>query len=190
MGALDPACTALGDILDAHTPTPGAEAADVARIRAAVASGDPWSRTRPLHVTGSAIVVHPPTRRVLLRWHDRMGSWLQVGGHADAGETDPLAIARREAEEETGLGDLVPWPDRVRPGLVHVVVVPVPASATEPAHEHADLRFVLATARPDEVTPETATARLRWLAMPEAFDLVVEENLRTTLTRVAALLDT
>jgi 8-oxo-dGTP pyrophosphatase MutT (NUDIX family) len=118
-----------------------------------------------------------------------MGSWLQVGGHADPGETDPLAVARREAEEETGLGDLAPWPDPTRPGLVHVVIVPVPASATEPAHEHADLRYVLATARPDDVTPETATARLRWLALPEAFDLAAEDNLHTTLTRVAALLD-
>jgi 8-oxo-dGTP pyrophosphatase MutT (NUDIX family) len=189
MGALDPTGTALGEVLDAHTPTPGPEAADMARILAAVAAGDPWSRTQPLHVTGSAIVVHSPTRRVLLRWHDRMGSWLQVGGHADPGETDPLAVARREAEEETGLRDLVPWPDPARPRLVHVVIVPVPASAIEPAHEHADLRYVLSTARPDEVTPETATARLRWLALPEAFDLAVEDNLHATLTRVAALLD-
>jgi 8-oxo-dGTP pyrophosphatase MutT (NUDIX family) len=39
------------------------------------------------------------------------GGWLQVGGHGDPGEGDPLAIALREAAEETGLSDLVPWPD-------------------------------------------------------------------------------
>ena len=51
------------------------EAADLDRVRALVAgTDDPWSRALPLHVTGSALVVHPPSRRVLLRWHDRMGS--------------------------------------------------------------------------------------------------------------------
>src|SRR5919112_736365 len=84
------------------------EAADLARIVELVAAGDPWSRSLPLHITGSALVVHPPTRRVLLRWHERQEAWLQVGGHADHGETDPFKIALREAAEETGLEDLRP----------------------------------------------------------------------------------
>jgi 8-oxo-dGTP pyrophosphatase MutT (NUDIX family) len=138
-------------------------------------------------VTGSAVIVHPPTGRVLLRWHERMGSWLQVGGHGDPGETDPLLVARREATEETGLSDLVPWPEPAGAGLVHVVVVPVPAGRGEPAHEHADLRFVLATEHPDDVRPESPSAPLRWLTLADALDAVAEDNLRLTLERVAAL---
>ena len=87
------------------------EQRDVARVRALVDDADPWSRSAPLHVTGSALVVHPPTRRVLLRWHARMQAWLQVGGHGDPGETSPFSVAVREAIEETGLHDLVAWPD-------------------------------------------------------------------------------
>src|SRR3954447_8552207 len=82
----------LDDILAAHRPVDDAEATDLARIRALVASDPatgPWSRELPLHVTASALVVHPATRRVLLRWHARQGSWLHVGGHGDPGETDP-----------------------------------------------------------------------------------------------------
>ncbi|HEX6569470.1 MAG TPA: NUDIX domain-containing protein, partial [Acidimicrobiales bacterium] len=96
--------------LERYVPRTPAESVDVARVRALAASDDPWSRTRPVHVTGSALVVHPPTGRVLLRWHERMGSWLHVGGHVDAGETGPLTAALREAREETGLADLSPWP--------------------------------------------------------------------------------
>jgi 8-oxo-dGTP pyrophosphatase MutT (NUDIX family) len=39
------------------------------------------------------------------------GDCLQVGGYGDPGENEPLEIALREAAEETGLSDLVPWPD-------------------------------------------------------------------------------
>ncbi len=179
----------VADELDAHVPASDAEAADLARLRALVAAGDPWSRARSLHVTGSALIVHPPSRRVLLRWHQRMGAWLQVGGHGDPGESSALAVARREAEEETALSDLRSWPDPDAPApLLHVVVVPVPAGKGEPAHEHGDMRFVLATERPDEAEPESTEAPLRWLTLDEARAAAAMDNLVITLDRLEALL--
>jgi 8-oxo-dGTP pyrophosphatase MutT (NUDIX family) len=174
----------LDERLNAYRPSV-VEAGDVERVRELVAAGAPWDRTAPLHVTGSALIVHPPSGRVLLRWHERQQAWLQVGGHADPGEHDPLAVALREGREETGLPDLEPWPDGA---LRHVVVVPVPANDREPAHEHADLRFVLATRRPDVAHPERPTAPLRWLSIDEALELAAEENVRETIRRVGRLL--
>jgi 8-oxo-dGTP pyrophosphatase MutT (NUDIX family) len=171
-------------------PRSAAEAADVERIRTLAGAGDPWARSSPLHVTGSALVVHPPSGRVLLRWHDRMRAWLQLGGHGDPGETDPFAVAVREAAEETGLSDLMPWPEPSSPMLLHVVIVTVPAGRGEPDHEHADLRYLLATDRPDDVTPESASATLRWLTIDEALavgGVDGEDNLRTTLARAGEL---
>jgi 8-oxo-dGTP pyrophosphatase MutT (NUDIX family) len=179
--------TGLADLLASYAPRDAEEAADVERVRAIAAGGDPWSRATPLHVTGSALIVHPSTRRVLLRWHARQHAWLQVGGHADPGETDPLAIALREGAEETGLGDLQPWP---APAIAHVVIVPVTPATHEPAHEHADVRFVLATTAPDEVKPENPDALLRWLSVDEARALNAEDNLRETLRRVEQLFET
>ena len=162
------------------------EATDVARMRdLAAAEPDPWSRSLPLHFTASALVLHPDSGRVLLRWHQRLGKWLQAGGHADPGESDPLAIALREAAEETGLPDLVPWPDG---GLKHVVVCHVPAGRGEPAHEHSDLRYFMATGDPGAARPEHPDAPVRWLTLPEARDLVGTNNLTRTLDRAAALL--
>jgi 8-oxo-dGTP pyrophosphatase MutT (NUDIX family) len=172
--------------LEGFEPGSGEEAADVARIRELMAAGDPFSRTLPLHVTCSALVVHPPTGRVLLRWHERQQSWLQVGGHVDPGESSPPAVAMREAAEETGLDDLVPFPGP-QPRLVHVVIVPVPAGNGEPPHEHADMRYVFATERPDAVVPESPEAQLRWLAPAEARALVAADNVRVTLDRFEAL---
>jgi 8-oxo-dGTP pyrophosphatase MutT (NUDIX family) len=176
------AASALAD----YRPADAQETADAERVRALLDGGDdPWSRAVPLHLTASAVIVHPPTGRVLLRWHERMRAWLQVGGHGDPGETDPVAIAVREGREETALADLVPWPDAT---LRHLVVVPVPAGRDEPAHEHADLRFVLATGTPDAASPERETAPLRWLSLSQARELVTEANLLETLSRVERLL--
>jgi 8-oxo-dGTP pyrophosphatase MutT (NUDIX family) len=163
-----------------------AEERDLERVRALLQDDDPWARSKPLHVTGSGLIVHLPTRRVLLRWHARQQAWLQVGGHGDPGESDPLAVALREGHEETGLGDLRAWPDG---RIVHVVVVPVPAGKGEPAHEHADVRFVLRTGQPDSATPDSEGAALRWLTLDEAHEANQESNLRETLRRVRLLLE-
>lgn len=175
----------LNGLLTGYQAADETEAADLERMtRLAAAAPDPWSRSLPLHFTASALVVHPESRRVLLRWHLRHELWLQVGGHGDPGETDPLEIALREAAEETGLTDLVPWPDD---SLRHVVVCYVRPSATEPEHEHADLRYFLATGTPDAVIPENEHSPLRWLTLDEARELVDGNNLRYTLDRAGAL---
>lgn len=168
------------EALRSYQPRTEDEAVDLKRVREL--DGDPWSRANPLHVTGSALIVHPPSRRLLLRWHVRQQAWLQVGGHGDPGEYEPLGVALREAEEETGLHDLAPWPDD---SIVHVVIVSVPAASHEPAHEHADIRFVLATATPDDTTPESPRSPLRWLTLDEAYSQISEPNLVETVRRAA-----
>ena len=173
------------DLLDRFQPRDEGEAADVTRVRELVeATDDPWTRANPLHITASALIVHPPTGRVLLRWHQRQQAWLQVGGHGDPGETDPLEIALREAREESALTDLRPWPDAE---LWQVAIVNVPASSKEPAHQHADLRFLLATDEPDQARAETPGNPLRWLPVAEAIDFTGEANLRALLYRVQEL---
>jgi 8-oxo-dGTP pyrophosphatase MutT (NUDIX family) len=163
----------------------GEQADDLTRMMRLAAAADPWSRATPLHFTASAVVVHPPSRRVLLRWHRRQGRWLQVGGHGDPGESDPLAIALREAAEETGLTDLAPWPDAT---LRDAVICDVRPSATEPAHQHADLRFLFATGQPEAIIPEDDGSPLRWLTLAEAHAEAEGNNLTRTLDRLAALL--
>jgi 8-oxo-dGTP pyrophosphatase MutT (NUDIX family) len=177
----------LNGLLTDYQAAGQAEATDIERmLRLAAAAPDPWSRSQlPLHFTASALVVHPASRRVLLRWHAKQGSWLQLGGHGDPGERDPLRIALREAREESGLADLVPWPDSA---LRHAAVCQVRPSATEPAHEHADLRFIFATAEPAAIAAENEHAPLRWVTFPAAYALVGANNLAVTLDRAERLL--
>jgi len=73
-------------------------------------------------------------------------------------------------------------------GLIHVVIVPVPAAGGEPAHEHADLRYVLATDEPEAARPEDPSSPLRWLSFGEAKALMGQDILGETLSRAESLM--
>ena len=107
--------------------------------------------------------------------------WLQVGGHADPGESDPLRIALREAREETGLTDLVPWPDA---SLRHAAVCYVPPVGDR-ARARARRPAVLpGHRRPGRGHPGERAVAAALAELDEARDLVGGNNLRDTLDRI------
>src|SRR4051794_184114 len=119
---------AIERVLEVYRPADAAETVDVERMRALLHDRDDVRlRSELVHVTASALVVHPATREVLLRWHPRMAMWMQVGGHFDADESDPFVVAVREAIEETGLTDLRAFEGSGASEPVQIVIVPVPA---------------------------------------------------------------
>jgi hypothetical protein len=90
--------TSIRDLLHEYQPHGETESADVARVRAlADRTPDPYQRSLPLHVTGSALIVHPDSGRVLLRWHPRQQAWLRSAGTATRARTTRSAsrAARR-----------------------------------------------------------------------------------------------
>jgi hypothetical protein len=70
---------------------------------------------------------------------------------------------------------------------VQVAIVPVPAGKGEPAHHHGDIRYALATAKPESIQAESDTAHLAWLTIDEALARVGEDNLRVCLRRIGDL---
>ena len=90
------------------------------------------------HLTGSAAVIDPTTDRVLLLFHAKVQRWLQPGGHAD-GDANLAGVARREAEEETGIVGL----SVVRPAVDLDVHTFHNAAGTEPDHLHLDARYLV-----------------------------------------------
>jgi 8-oxo-dGTP pyrophosphatase MutT (NUDIX family) len=103
------------------------------------ASPAPFSRTSyvPGHITASAVVLAPDLQHVLLVYHERLGRWLQPGGHVEPDDTTVQDTARREVLEETGIG----LESTQAPALVAVDVHEIPETAVEPFHLHHDLMF-------------------------------------------------
>jgi 8-oxo-dGTP pyrophosphatase MutT (NUDIX family) len=187
MAVVDSPGAFVSAALSSYQPAGDRERTDVRRLLDVLeVADDPWSRSEPLHLTASALIVSDGGDRLLLRWHDRFSRFQHVGGHGDPGEADPLAVVLREALEETGLSDLRPVSRRAGSasgGIIHIAVVPVPAREDEPAHEHADLRYLLETSKPDDARPESPSTPVRWLTWDEALALVTEPNLLELLLR-------
>ena len=101
---MDKASAALAARLADYRPWNEQEARDAAELRRRLESGEGlWTRDNPsAHLTASAWIVSPDRTRVLMCYHRLYDSWSWLGGHAD-GETDLLAVALREAREESGL---------------------------------------------------------------------------------------
>ena len=125
--------------LDDYAPRHADEADSIALFRAFMsAHADAAERSLAHgHLTGSAWLVSEDGQRVLLTHHRKLGRWLQLGGHAD-GDADLARVALREAEEESGLSDVV-----VEPGVFDLERHGIPARGDEPAHWHYDVRFVV-----------------------------------------------
>ena len=108
------------------------------------------------HITGSAWVVDAAGERVLLTHHRKLGRWLQLGGHSD-GNPDTLAVALREAQEESGLAVRA-----LEEGIFDLDVHLIPARGGEPAHHHFDVRF-LAVAEHDRFRTSGESFALCWV---------------------------
>lgn len=97
----------LEEQLRAYVPFNEQEARDLPLMIDFLRRGEhPFERLNEAgHFTASAWVTNAARDRVLMVWHNVYRSWAWTGGHAD-GESDLLAVARREAEEESGVKGL------------------------------------------------------------------------------------
>jgi len=128
------------------------------------------------HFTGSAWLVNADGLRVLLTHHRKLGRWLQLGGHAD-GDTDLARVALREAEEESGLGDLA-----VEAAIFDLDRHAIPARGGEPEHWHYDVRFVVRATGSEAFRANEESLALAWRPI---VDLVDDPSTDASLRRMA-----
>jgi len=176
---------ALLAALAAYRPAGDHEAEMVARTIAFLrAAGDPFSRASfvPGHITGSAWIVDEDRSHALLAHHRKLDRWLQPGGHAE-GERDALAIARREAQEETGLRRLRVAHD----GIYDVDVHEIPARGDDPAHAHFDVRFAFIADRSEPLVVSAESHALAWRPIAELDRAGVDASVRRLARKTAQL---
>lgn len=151
------------------------ELAVVSRLAAFVAEHeDCFHRSlREGHVTGSAWVVDQTGKKVLLTHHRKLNRWLQLGGHAD-GDSDVLAVAMREVEEESGLEQVQPCSSEIFDIDIH----PIPLRGSEAAHLHYDIRFAFVNVGSEAYCVSDESHDLRWIDLQELSKVTQEESMR------------
>jgi 8-oxo-dGTP pyrophosphatase MutT (NUDIX family) len=188
--AAPPSSGALADSLRRLVPADDEERRDRDRILAFVLRHErPFDRAiTEGHLTGSAITASADGSRVLLLHHRKLDRWLQPGGHGDPGETTGEEVALREAREESGIRGLSLHPTAPRP--LDVDVHDIPARASEPAHEHLDLRYLVVAPAGAVVAPDLAELHeIRWVPWDEAGALGPDHGLRRALAKARAIVE-
>ena len=150
--------------LDGFTAFDATEQTSLERIRHFLqTTSAPFARaTLEGHITGSAVLTNAAHTLLLLIWHEKLGRWLQPGGHCEPDQDDSVqATALRELIEETGLPSSSLKLVTMRPFDVDVHLIP--ARKHEPSHWHYDVRFLFELVG----EPDLASAAYRWVKIEE-----------------------
>ncbi len=134
----------------------------------------------PGHLTGSAWIVNRDRTRTLLTHHRKLDKWLQLGGHAD-GDGDLLAVALREAREESGL-------TRLRVDSAEIFDLDrhwIPPRKTDPGHYHYDLRFRIEADDTEPLTISNESKDLAWVDVARVTALNPEESMARMVRKTA-----
>ena len=146
------------------------EERDLAVIRSMLdAQPDIFTRENQVaHMTASSWLVNSARDKVLMVYHNIYRSWSWTGGHAD-GERDLLAVAMREAGEETGVQRL----RAVTEDIFSVETLTVDGHEKRgvyvPSHLHLNVTYLLEADEEDalRVKPDENSG-VQWFSLEEA----------------------
>lgn len=111
------------------------------------------------HITASAWLINKDNSKALLTHHAKLDRWFQLGGHCD-GNPDVLAVAIKEAQEESGIIGIVPVINQIFDIDVHTI----PANKKEKEHDHFDVRFLLKVISNEDIIPSSESKDLKWIS--------------------------
>lgn len=114
------------------------------------------------HITASAWLVNKDNTKALLMHHKKLDIWVQLGGHCD-GNTDALAVAIKEAQEESGIMGIQPVSGAVFDIDIHLI----PENKKEKAHYHYDIRFLLKVMSDEDYVQNQESNALMWVDKKE-----------------------
>lgn len=124
------------------------------------AHADCFERTLAIgHITASAWLLNKAGTTALLMHHAKLNNWFQLGGHCD-GDSDVLAVAIKEAQEESGITHIAPISTEIFDIDIHLI----PENSREKAHYHYDVRFLLQVTSDEQVIQNSESKELRWIA--------------------------
>ena len=129
------------------------------------------------HMTASSVIVNRNRTKMLMAFHKIYQSWAWTGGHAD-GDGDFEAVARREAQEETGIQNL----KKLGAGAASLEVLPVWAHQKHGqavgSHLHLNVSYLFEA---DDTLPlriaEDENSAVGWIPIAQLEEYVREKDM-------------
>ena len=126
------------------------------------------------HFSASSWIINGDGTKVLMAYHNLYQAWAWTGGHAD-GEGDLLAVALREAQEESGVHA---WP--VTEDIYSVEILTVDGHEKRgryvPSHLHLNVTYLLQADEKEAIRSKAdENAAVRWFTLNDAIKNCTEE---------------
>ncbi|MGL6173510.1 MAG: NUDIX hydrolase [Cellulosilyticaceae bacterium] len=127
------------------------------------------------HLTGSGFILNKSRDKALMIYHNIYQSWSWTGGHAD-GQEDLLAVALKEAQEETGVKNIKP----ITTDLIAIDSLPVIAHIKHEkfvsSHLHLSFAYLLEADETDElIIKPDENSGVKWLSYDEVIACAEKE---------------
>ena len=171
----------------AYVPQSEAEEADKRQILYYVNQYPDTILTREnsiAHITASGFILSPDGKWVLMAHHNIFKVWAWTGGHAD-GDSDLLAVALREAREETGAGHIRPLSEKIASVEILPVWGHVKRGVYVPAHLHLNVSYLLTADREGPLTVrEGENTKVGWLPADRLLELTNEWQMDEVYTKL------
>lgn len=129
------------------------------------------------HITGSAWLVNRDLSHVFMTHHKKLNRWFQPGGHSD-GNANTLAVAMKEASEESGIEDVFIQP--LSHEIFDIDIHSIPARKKEPEHLHYDIRFILEADMQQPLKISNESHDIKWVP----FERVSHYSNEPSITRM------
>lgn len=176
----------LKELIEKYEPVNEQEEADKKMILDFMKNNDDYltRENKVAHFSASNWIVNKERTKVLMIYHNIYNSWAWTGGHAD-GDEDLLHVARKEAEEESGLKNLKLLSDGIASIESLTVNGHVKRGKYVPSHLHFNCSFIFEA---DENEPirikEDENKDIAWIKNEEVLDKVSEWWMRPTYKKL------
>ena len=122
------------------------------------------------HFTASSWLVNKEHTKVLMIYHNIYHSWSWTGGHAD-GDTDLLAVAMREAMEETGVKTITPVGEDIFSIEILTVDGHIKRGKYVPSHLHLNVTYLLEADEAEVLhIKQDENSGVAWFTLEEALE--------------------
>lgn len=112
------------------------------------------------HLTASSLLLNEDGSACLFTLHKKLGKWLQLGGHAD-GESNLLKVSIKEAQEESGILDILPISEEIFDLDIHIF----PKTPQVKQHIHYDVRYLLKVLKNAPFVVSDESIDLKWISL-------------------------
>ena len=176
----------LKELIETYEPVNEQEEADKKMILKFMEDNEDYLTrdNKVAHFSASNWIVNRERTKVLMIYHNIYNSWAWTGGHAD-GDEDLLHVARKEAEEESGLKNLKLLSDGIASIESLTVNGHVKRGKYVPSHLHFNCTFIFEA---DENEPirikEDENKDIAWIKNEEVLDKVTEWWMRPTYKKL------